>query len=263
MIFTMKATFRLFIVCVCLFIATVTLVPPAVSMATDDGATDFLDDEFYDSEPMSVEVGDPLESFNRAMFRFNDFNYTWVFNPVATGYSHIVPVDIRGSVGNFFYNLQEPLRFINSILQGRLSDAGTVLVRFVVNTTGGVAGLGDPAGRELGFKAIDASLGETLGVWGIGDGFYLVVPFYGPTTLRDFSGDMVDGLALSPYYYWADGWEEIAAIYLGKELNKMSLYLGEYEDMKQMSFDPYIALRNGYFQYRKKIRDHNIPLYDE
>ena len=259
----MKANFCVTIVSICLLLATAVLTPPGLSMAADDSTVDFLDDEFYDSELTFDESEDPLESFNRAMFQFNDFTYTWVFNPVATGYSHIVPVDIRGSVGNFFYNLEEPVRFLNSILQGRFSDAGTVLVRFLINTTGGVAGLGDPAGRELGFEAIDATLGETLSVWGVGDGFYLVVPFYGPTTLRDFSGDMVEGLALSPYYYWADGFEEVAAIYLGKELNKMLMHLGEYEDMKQLSFDPYVALRNGYFQYRKRIRDHNIPLYDE
>ena len=237
-------------------------VPSACPAADGDGV-DFLNDDFYDSEPEAVDVGDPLESFNRAMFSFNDFTFTWLFNPVATGYSYVVPADIRGSVGNFFYNLEEPVRFLNALLQGRISDAGTLLVRFVINTTGGVAGLGDPAGRELGFKSVDATLGETLGVWGVGDGFYLVVPFYGSTTLRDFSGDMVDGLALSPYYYWADGWDAASAIYLGKETNKLSLHLGEYEDMKKMSFDPYVALRNGYFQYRKRMRDHNPPEYEQ
>ena len=260
----MKASLRLFIVTVCLLFATTTVViPTTVSLAADDGGVDFLDDEFYESELDSVEVGDPLEPFNRAMFQFNDFTYTWVFNPVATGYSNIVPTDIRGAVGNFFYNLQEPVRFVNAMLQARFSDAGTLLVRFAINTTGGIAGLGDPAGRELGFKAVDATLGETLGVWGIGDGFYLVVPFYGPSTLRDISGTLVDGLVMSPYYWWADSWVEVSAIYLTKELNKLSLHLGEYEELKQLSFDPYIAIRNGYFQYRKKIRDYSTPSYED
>jgi phospholipid-binding lipoprotein MlaA len=249
--------------CTLLLFCSSVLVLPAACPAADAGEVDFLSDDFYDSEPEALEVGDPLESFNRAMYHLNDFTYTWLFNPVAVGYSHVVPSDIRGAVGNFFYNLEEPLRFANALLQGRFSDAGTVLVRFLVNSTGGVAGLGDPAGREMGFEAVDATLGETLGVWGIGDGFYLVVPFYGPSTLRDFSGDMLEGLALAPYYYWADGWEEVTAIYLGKELNKLSLHLGEYEDMKNLSFDPYIALRNGYFQYRQRMRDHNIPYFEE
>lgn len=220
---------------------------------------DFLSDDFYEGEPVSVEVGDPLEGFNRAVFQFNDVTFTYVFNPVAEGYSKVVPYDIRGAIWNFFNNLQEPVRFLNCLLQGRFSHAGTVLVRFLVNTTGGVAGLGDPAGRELGFEMVEASLGETLATWGIGDGFYLVVPFYGPSTLRDFTGTIVDGLVATPYYTFTDDWGVITGVYVGKETNKLSLHLGEYEEFKKLSFDPYIALRNGYFQYRKKIRDHSIP----
>ncbi len=225
----------------------------------DDNAVDFLNDDFYLDEPASVEVDDPLESFNRAMFEFNDVTYTYVFNPVAEGSSAVVPYDIRGVVWNFFRNLEEPVRFVNCLLQGRFSDAGTVLVRFLVNTTGGVAGLGDPAGRELGFERVEATLGETLATWGVGDGFYLVVPLYGSTTLRDFTGTVVDGLAMTPYYTFTDDFGVLAAIYLGKETNKLSLHLGEYEELKKISFDPYIALRNGYFQYRKKLRDHSVP----
>ena len=258
----MKIFQRVYIVGFCLLLTCGLLFSPAQSLAADDGVVDYLDDAFYERELDSVQIGDPLESFNRVVFKFNDFTYTWVFNPVATGYSNIVPLDIRTAAGNFFYNLQEPVRCLNALLQGRFSDAGTLLVRFLVNTTGGVAGLGDPAGRELGFTAVDATLGETLGVWGIGDGFYLVVPFYGPSTLRDFSGTVVDGLGLTPYYWWADSWVEVSAIYLGKELNKLSLHLGEYEDLKKLSFDPYIALRNGYFQYRKQIRDFPAPSED-
>ncbi len=259
----MKNLSCLCIVSIWLLFVSGVLILPVVTLAAEDDAIDFLEDDFYGGEPDPVEVGDPIEPFNRAMFEVNDFSYIWVFNPVATGYSNIMPSDIRGSINNFFYNLQEPVRCINALLQGRFSDAGTLLVRFLINSTGGVAGFGDPAGRELGFKAVDATLGETLGVWGIGDGFYLVVPFYGPSTLRDFTGTVVDGLALTPYYFWANGWEEKAGIYLTKELNKLSLHLGEYEDLKKMSFDPYVALRNVYFQHRKQIRDSPILLEED
>ncbi len=231
--------------------------PLTVALAADDEVIDFLDDAFYDEEETEqTKVPDPLEPLNRWMFSFNDYSYTWVLEPVASGYSYVVPPDIRHSVDNFFYNLQEPVRCLNALAQARFSDAGTMALRFLVNSTGGVAGLGDPAGRELGLKAVDATLGETLGVWGVGDGFYMVVPMYGPTTLRDFTGTTIDSLALSPYYIWADGWEESMGIYLGKELNKLSLFLGDYEKMKQLSFDPYIAIRNGYFQTRTQIRNY-------
>lgn len=231
----------------------------SAGLAADQDTVDFLSDAFYENEPADIEMEDPLESFNRAMFQFNDTTYTYIFNPVAEGYSHIVPEDLRESVWNFFRNLEEPVRCINCLLQGRFADAGTVLVRFLVNTTGGVAGLGDVAGREFGFQRVEATLGETLANWGIGDGFYLVIPFYGASTFRDFTGAVVDGLALTPYYTFTDEWSVIAGIYLGKETNKLSLNLGQYEEFKQLSFDPYVAMRNGYFQYRRKLRDHAIP----
>jgi len=239
-----------------LVLALFLLCPPVV-MAGNDSKVDFLSDDFYEEETDPVEVGDPLEPFNRVMFEFNDSAYTWVINPVTEGYASVVPEDIRSVVWNFFNNLEEPVRFINCLLQGRFADSGTVLMRFLLNTTLGVAGLGDPAGRELGFARVEASLGETLETWGIGDGFYLVVPFYGPTTLRDFTGTVVDGLGATPYYTFTDDFWTIAGIYTGKETNKLSFHLGEYEDFKKMSFDPYVALRNGYFQNRKKLRDHH------
>ncbi len=255
----MKNQRFLFILVTWFLVVSIAAIQPTVTLAAeDDDRIDFLDDDFFGDEPDTEEVADPLEPFNRAMFEVNDFTYTWFFDPVTTGFSYVVPSDIREAINNFFYNLQEPVRCLNALLQGRFSDAGTMLVRFLINTTGGVAGLGDPAGRELGFTAVDATLGETLGVWGIGDGFYLVVPMYGPTTLRELAGDIVDGLALSPYYYWASGWEETAAIYLGKEMSKLSFHLGEYEDLKKMSFDPYVAVRNVYLQHRKQIRDYPV-----
>jgi len=245
------------------FLAIIALACVQPAYAADDQTVDFLSDDFYEDEPAAIEVNDPIESFNRAMFQFNDKTYTYIFNPVAEGYSAVVPIDIRGIIDNFFKNLEEPVRFINCLLQGRFSDAGSVFVRFLSNSTIGIGGLVDFAGRELGYEPVDATLGETLGVWGIGDGFYLVVPFFGSSTLRDFTGTIVDGLALTPYYTYIDKWSVKTGIYAGKTTNQLSLHLGEYEDLKKLSFDPYVALRNSYFQYRKKIRDHRVILNSE
>ncbi len=249
----MKRFLRIILVFCCLGV-----LEGGISVSTGWAATestDYLNDDFYDSVPVSETVGDPLEPFNRVMFKFNDFSYTWVLSPLATGYAHVVPFELRGLAANFIYNLKEPVRVVSALLQGRLSEAGIILTRFGLNSTIGIAGLDDFADRELAFHPIDVTFGEALAFWGVGDGCYLVVPFYGSTTLRDFTGDMVEGLTMSPYYYWANSWKEITAIYLAKELNKVSLHLGEYEDLKQLSFDPYIALRNGYFQYRKRLRE--------
>lgn len=224
---------------------------------------DFLDDSFYEVLDEEESIADPLEPFNRSMFTFNDYSYTWVLEPIASRYSKLVPQDFRMVANNFCYNLQEPVRFFNTLLQFRFADAGTVLARFAINSIGGVGGLGDPAGHELGFKPVEAGLGETLASWGIGDGFYLVVPLFGPTTLRDFSGSVLDSLSMTPYYFLADSFEESFGIYMGKELNKLSLHLGEYESMKKLSVDPYTALRDGYFQRRKQARKESTPLDDK
>ncbi|MCI5164594.1 MAG: VacJ family lipoprotein [Candidatus Electrothrix sp. GM3_4] len=226
------------------------------------GEVDFLDDAFYEEVPEENAVKDPFEGINRAVFRFNDYAFMWFLNPVATEYSKLLPSDIRGSIANFFYNLQEPMRFINSLLQVRFSDAGTLLARFTINTVGGLGGLGDPA-VELGFSKTKATFCQTLDNWGVPDGIFLMVPVMGPTTLRDVSGGIVDRFSLTPVYYnWAAGWEESVGIFMGKEVNNLSLHLGEYEKMKEMSVDPYTAVRDGFYQLRRQSWQPAVPRDD-
>jgi phospholipid-binding lipoprotein MlaA len=219
-------------------------------------AVDFLNDESYENGE-AARVADPLEPFNRAVFTFNDKLYIWVIEPVATGYSKVLPADIRGCVGNFFYNLGEPVRSVNSLLQGRVRDSGLAVSRFAINSIFGVFGLADPASDEFSIAKINATLGETLSVWGLGDGFYLVVPLFGPSTLRDFGGSLGDSLALATYTPWNDDVLTSASVQGAKTVNRTSLHLGEYEDIKSMSFDPYVAFRNGYFQMRSETRNHS------
>ena len=248
----MRKMFRVFLVSLFL-LGTCSLLYAA------DGEVDFLDDAFYEEAPEENVVKDPFEDINRVVFIFNDYAFTWILNPVATGYSKLLPSDIRGSVANFFYNLQEPMRFINSLLQVRFSDAGTLLARFTLNTVGGIGGLGDPA-AEMGFEKTEASFCQTLDVWGVPDGIFLMVPVMGPTTLRDISGTVVDRFSLTPIYYnWAAGWEESVGIFMGKEVNNLSLHLGEYEKVKEMSFDPYIAVRDGFYQLRRQSWQTGVP----
>lgn len=220
-------------------------------------AADFLSDEGYEDQGKNIQVADPIEPFNRAVFTVNDKVYLWVLEPVAKGYSKVVPSDIRSCIGNFFYNLGEPVRSVNCLLQGRFRDSGVTLGRFVVNTVFGIFGLADPASNEFKMAPVYASLGETLSVWGIGDGFYLVVPLLGSSTLRDFTGTVVDGAAMSTYSPWNDDLLTVATAQGANTVNRTSLRLGEYEELKSLSFDPYVAFRNGYFQIRSKQRDHS------
>ncbi len=228
----------------------------SLTWAGPAAAVDYLDDAAYEETAAEANVPDPIEPFNRAMFAFNDTLYVWVLDPVATGYSKVLPADIRGCISNFFSNLAEPVRSVNCLLQGRFRDSGLALSRFAINSVCGVFGLADPASKEFKIAPVRASLGETLGVWGLGDGFYLVVPVMGSSTLRDFTGDVVDSIARSSYAPWNDDFTTSATVYGSNSINRVSLHLGEYEEMKKLSFDPYIAFRNGYFQLREKKRDH-------
>lgn len=228
--------------------------PSSVALGSSDEPVDFLSDDFYSDEAEREVFNDPLESVNRLMFTFNDTMYIWVLEPVATFYSHAIPADLRGCINNFFRNLQEPVRFVNTLLQGRVADSGKVLARFIINSTLGVFGLGEAAGSEFGMEPVEASMGQTLETWGIGDGFYLVVPLYGASTLREMTGTVVDAFEMTPYYSWSDDLLVNGAIYVGKETNNLSLRLGEYEEWKKLLFDPYVSFRNAYFQYRRRTR---------
>ena len=221
------------------------------------GAEDFLSDESYEDQVTSG-VPDPIEPFNRAVFTFNDKAFIWVLNPVATGYSKVLPSDIRGCIGNFFYNLGEPVRSANCLLQGRFQDSGRAISRFIINTIGGVFGLADAASETFEIARVKATFGQTFSVWGIGDGFYLVVPLLGSSTLRDFSGDVVETLVTTSYYPWNDDIVTSVTVFGIQDVNYISLHLGVYEDIKTMSFDPYIAFRNAYFQSRNKSSDQMI-----
>lgn len=225
------------------------LVAPAPVFAA---GADFLSDEFYQDDEGAAEIYDPFEPLNRGIFNFNDKMYLWVMEPVASMYSRVVPLDLRGCIHNFFWNLAEPVRFVNTVLQGRFTDAGRVLLRFAVNSTVGVYGLGDPAEREFALPHVRATLGGTLARWGLGDGFYMVVPLHGPSTLRDFTGTIIDGLGMTPYYTWTDDLYVQGLIYVGKETNSLSMHLGEYEKLKNVLFDPYLSFRNGYMQLRRE-----------
>ena len=155
-----------------------------------------------------VTIADPWEPFNRAMFTFNDRLYFWVLKPVAEGYSAVLPEPARVSVGNFFSNLRSPIRLVNCLLQANFIGAATELFRFMLNSTIGLAGLFDPAGgEEIGLVRQDEDFGQTLGSYGVGQGFYIVWPFLGPSSPRDTVGMIGDYFSypisyLDPWYVW-------------------------------------------------------------
>jgi phospholipid-binding lipoprotein MlaA len=215
---------------------------------------DFEDPFAEDSELDVLEVeqqtiADPLEPFNRAMFNFNDKLYFYVLKPVASGYKAVVPEPARLGVKNFFSNVTTPVRLVNCLLQGNFLGGAVEISRFMVNTILGIGGLFD-IGRALKLPKQDEDLGQTFGVWGLGPGFYLTLPFFGPSSLRDGTGRLGDAF-LDPLSFISIGIWPAVGIRTFEQINKTSLAIGDYEALIEMALDPYVAVRNAYHQFRR------------
>lgn len=209
-----------------------------------------VDESLVEEEIESLVVSDPIESFNRGAFWSNDKFYFYLLKPVARAF-RIIPEPARVSLSNFFSNYSTPPRFVNCGLQLKFKYAGTELARFVLNTTIGIGGLFDPARSYLGLMKKDEDFGQTLGVYGVGPGLYLVLPLLGPSNLRDGIGLIVDS-AMNPVGYIAGGIGALAV--LGGQIldtvNATSLDRDTYEGIKRDSLDPYLFIRDAYAQNR-------------
>jgi phospholipid-binding lipoprotein MlaA len=212
----------------------------------DDDDLNYANDKLKEDK---ADIADPLEPVNRAMHQFNDKLYFWALKPVARGYKAVVPEPARIGVKNFFFNLGFPARFLSCLLQADFSGTAAETGRFAINTVWGVGGLLDPAsGKELNLQKQDTDLGDTLGVWGMGQGFYIVWPVLGPSSLRDsttIAGDyfLYPVSYISPWYAWL-------GVRSYEEVNAASLRIGDYEALKDAAIDPYVAFRDAYAQYR-------------
>ncbi|HTJ79969.1 MAG TPA: VacJ family lipoprotein [Rariglobus sp.] len=219
--------------------------PDAASMALAD------DDEYA-----VVKVYDPLEPFNRAMFKFNNGVYDYVFRPVSKGYVKVMPTPARHGLSNFFANLRFPIRFVSDVLQFKFKRAGLETKKFYVNTIAGLGGfirISDDVPSLANLPHED--LGQTFGVWGIHKGPYLVLPVLGPATTRDAVG-LVGDYFLNPLHWnqlqYVDGhrWWWDTAIQTTDTVNSLPDLLKLYDEEKQAALDPYIAVRSAYTQYR-------------
>jgi phospholipid-binding lipoprotein MlaA len=203
-----------------------------------------------EKEEATIQIADPIRPWNNAMYHFNDKLYFWVLKPASKGYSTVIPEDMRIAVSNFFKNVTTPVRFVSSILQLKIGDAGNELLRFVYNSTAGVCGLADAAKADFGVPRQEEDIGQALGSYGIGHGFYIVWPFFGPSSLRDTVGLIGDAF-LDPVSY-VDPLEASVGITSYDKVNTVSLHIGDYEDLKKSAVDPYVSIRDAYLQYRKK-----------
>jgi|SRR5208283_2691969 phospholipid-binding lipoprotein MlaA len=230
-----------------------------IPVKSSDKSVDAIKDEYKDEDDLDyandkikdekVEIADPLEPVNRVTHQFNDKLYFWALKPVAQGYKAVVPEPARIGVKNFFFNLGFPARFLSCLLQTDFSGAATEAGRFTINTIWGIGGLLDPSsGKDLNLQSQDTDLGQTLGVYGVGQGFYIVWPILGPSSPRD-TISIASDYFLSPVSYISP-WYAWLGVRTYEEVNATSLRIGDYEALKEAAIDPYVAFRDAYIQYR-------------
>ncbi len=200
---------------------------------------------------------DPFESFNRGVYRFNDTLDKAVVKPVAKGYNTLMPAPLRMMASNFFSNLNDVVVAANDLLQFKvvraISDGGRILV----NSTVGLYGLVDVA-SHVGLQKHDADFGLTLGVWGMGSGPYLVLPFLGPSTVRDGIGVYADSY-LGPTKN-VDNVVDRNELVAGNLLNTRAQLLSKESILDEAMIDPYSFIRDAYLQHRlNKVYDGNPP----
>ncbi len=197
------------------------------------------------------DVNDPLETINRGIFSFNEFFLQWVLGPISGVYKDFVPDPIRESVGNILHLVKAPIILANDLLQAEWERAWITTQRTVVNATVGVAGVFDVA-ETIGLPRHTEDFGQTLAVWGLGEGFYLVIPFFGPSNPRDAIGKLVDGYA-HPLTRWADNTdrEEITyGLFSASAVHDYSEIKDELDQIRKTSIDYYAAIRSMFRQKR-------------
>ena len=212
-----------------------------VSTTSSDFQTSDYEDRIYD----------PFEPVNRAVFGFNNVADKIILEPVAKGYRKL-PSPVQSGISNFLSNLRMPLVIANQLLQGQGSNAVESTGRFVVNSTAGIFGLVDVADR-VGLEEKDEDFGQTLATWGIGDGFYVVLPIFGPSNVRDTAGmvltyvaDPVNAYLVTEGEAWA-----VPVRTATNAVDQRSKIIDEVNALRDNSVDYYAAVRSSYYQNRK------------
>lgn len=229
---------------------------------TDEADFEAFEDEFNNikMDTRQKDTFDPLIGYNRLMYHFNDKLYFWILRPIARGYGAIIPEGGRAAFNRFFKNLSFPIRFANNALQGKLKRTGIETVRFVLNSTLGILGLFDPALEQFNLQPYEEDFGQTLGRYGVGDGFPLVLPFLGPYNFRDTIG-LIPDIFLYPIRFLDQSGSRITnpkflGVWVFETVNRTSLRTGVYENLKKDALDPYVFFRDAYKQNRdSRIRE--------
>ncbi|MBN06701.1 MAG: ABC transporter [Rhodospirillaceae bacterium] len=225
-----------------------------LSVGSSEGS-DSDEFNFGDGAGEAEEVNDPLEPLNRVTFAFNEFINQYLLGPVAKLYNTALPDVLRVAISNLLDNVGAPVTLANDLLQGEFDRGFTTATRILINTTAGVGGMIDVA-EKWGFEEHEEDFGQTLAVWGIGEGFYLVLPLLGPSNPRDGIGQFFVDSFFDPVGYYLDAKDFDAAGYGLKSLGGIVTYAGivnELEHLRETSIDFYGALRSLYRQRREAL----------
>lgn len=201
------------------------------------------------------EINDPFEPANRAIFDFNAGVDRILIKPLAQGYRWLLPDYLRDAIHNILANLDEPVNFFNSVLQGDAERAATVLGRIVINSTVGVAGMFDVASSEFGLAPVEEDFGQTLAVWGADDGGYLVLPIFGPSSVRDGIGRGVDVFMDPLSYLFSNTDTQYIGItlFLVQGIDLRARNLDVLDEIERTSIDFYATIRSLYRQQRTDL----------
>ena len=200
------------------------------------------------------KLNDPIELTNRGIFSFNQFLDTIVIKPATGIYRTITPVVLREAIHSFLQNLRTPVILTNDLLQGEGKRAGNTIARFFINSTVGLLGFMDPA-TYMGFKRHDEDFGQTLAVWGVGEGPFLMLPLFGASNPRDLIGKVAD-FFIDPINIWASnsGNDEVTIVRtLVTGIDTRDQFWDALEDIEKNSIDPYASIRS---LYRQRRNDH-------
>lgn len=210
------------------------------------GCASTPDQPLAEGDPAARNI-DPIEPTNRGIFRFNDGLDGWIFEPAGTGWGWILPETVRLHLGQAYNNLNFPGQLVNNLFQAEFKQAGVDVARFLTNSTVGLAGLFDPA-SGLGWTSRGEDFGQTLAVWGVPEGPYLMLPFLGPSGGRDLAALPID-FALDPLT-WVRPPLVSAAVSGAELVNARSLNMDRIRQARGAALDWYVFVRNAHRQQR-------------
>ena len=212
-----------------------------------------MEDPFAGNEKDMPILSDPFEGYNRWMFGVNEAMYDNAVEPFVRGYRDIVHEDLRIGIRNMYNNVLFPVKFLSCILQLKFKESGRVLARTVINTAFGFGGYADVAGEEYGIDDVNEDFDQALGSLGVPNGPYLVLPFFGPATVRNMAGRTVDTL-MSPGALLSLSFGQNVMINAEDNVNQISFIIDDKKQLDESALDEYESVRDFYHQFRHGLQ---------